>query len=59
VTKKDDNDLTNSPSTAPENEGKGVQGPPNKPGQHESTPSGRVTKEGWEAGLRPDVPPKR
>ena len=48
----------NSPSTATENAGKRIQGPPNKPGQPESVPSGRVTKEGYEAGLRPDVPKK-
>jgi hypothetical protein len=55
---KDRADLTNSPSTAADNDGKGVQGPPNKPGQHETPPAGRVTKEGYESGLRPDVPKK-
>jgi hypothetical protein len=57
MTRKNSGDLTNSPGTAAENDGKGVQGPPNKPGQHEK-PAGRVTKEGYDAGLRPDVPKK-
>ena len=58
MTRKECADLTNSPETAAENDGKGVQGPPNKPGQHEKPPAGRVTKAGYDAGLRPDVPKK-
>ena len=54
-----ENTLTNSPTTADDRGQQGVKGPPNKPGRHEKAGQGRVTKEGYEAGLRPDEPKKR
>ena len=55
---RDSETLTNSPSTATTARSKGVQGPPNKPGQHEQ-PVGRVTREAYEAGVRVDEPPEK
>jgi hypothetical protein len=59
MTPKVPKNLPNSPGTATDDRSQRVQGPPNKPGQHERdddrmTKSGRhrLTKEAYEAGRR-------